>query len=321
MQIGFLGSGVWATALAQTFAQKHDVSMWVRTFENLQIFQKSLTNPKLPNSCFKKIFLTNDIDILFANSDLLILCVPSNVVLNFLQTQVFPKIKNHQILLSATKGMDVNILQTPSQICKDKNFTFAVLSGPSHAEELCNQKTTLVSLGCADLFVANNLCDQLQSNFLHLYPTNSTYTLEFGGTYKNILAIATGILYGFGKKENAIGAFLCAGIQEMLFVGTKLLCSPKEMSFLSGVGDALATCFSQHSRNRKLGELLSTGKTMHESLNLIGQVVEGIQSTQSIYALCKREKIPANICNHVYDILFTNENLQYKIDKLLHLEY
>ena len=182
------------------------------------------------------------------------------------------------------------------------------LYGPSHAEEVINnQPTTLVSAS-DDLDIAKKVQSIFSSDNLRVYTNQDIIGVELGGSLKNVIAIATGICDGIDFGDNTKAALLTRGMAEIIRLGEKMGANPSTFSGLSGFGDLIATCLSQHSRNRFIGQSIGEGKNLDEILNSMDMVAEGVNMSRSIDDLSKKYNIDMPISKAVYKILFDNKD-------------
>ena len=213
--------------------------------------------------------------------------------------------------MNTAKGLENGSLLRMSEVISSEMTSFnniVSLYGPSHAEEVINnQPTTLVSAS-DDLDIAKKVQSIFSSDNLRVYTNQDIIGVELGGSLKNVIAIATGICDGIGFGDNTKAALLTRGMAEIIRLGEKMGANPSTFSGLSGVGDLIATCLSQHSRNRFIGQSIGEGKNLDEILNSMDMVAEGVNMSRSIDDLSKKYNIDMPISKAVYKILFDNKD-------------
>lgn len=211
-------------------------------------------------------------------------------------------------LVSSAKGMERGSGERMSEILHDvfPANKLAVVSGPNHAEEIAAGLATCAVIGSADAALAEDLQKIFTLPHFRTYTSNDVAGIELGGAIKNVYAIAAGIAAGLGLGDNAIAALVTRALSEMMRLGVALGGQKETFVGLSGVGDLIATCFSEHSRNHRVGLLLGQGKTLDEAVSSIGMVAEGVPNTRSIFEAAHKKNISTPIIDGVYGILYAN---------------
>lgn len=181
-----------------------------------------------------------------------------------------------------------------------------VLSGPSHAEEVVLEHPTTVTAACEDNNSAERVQDIFMNQYFRVYTNTDVIGVEVGGALKNIIALAVGITDGLGLGDNAKAAIMTRGLAEIARLGVKMGATPLTFSGLTGVGDLIVTCTSQHSRNWRAGNMLGKGKSLDEVLDEMGMVVEGIRTTKAAHQMAKAYEVPMPITEALYGVLFEN---------------
>jgi glycerol-3-phosphate dehydrogenase (NAD(P)+) len=233
-------------------------------------------------------------------ADLVVVVVPSRFVRATLET-FKPHLKQNVLIASATKGLDEKTHQRISQIAHDVlGRNIAVLSGPSHAEEVARGVPTAVT-------VAGEQAEEIQALFMggtfRVYTSDDLIGVELGGTLKNIIAVAAGILDGMGLGDNSKAALMTRGLAEITRLGTALGANPETFSGLSGIGDLIVTCASRHSRNRSVGERLGKGESLKDIMGGMKQVAEGIWNAKAARDLARGLGIEMPITEEVCAIV------------------
>lgn len=310
MQISILGAGTWATAIANLLSDKYKVLIYARNINDVENINKHHINKKY----FSKIKLssniraTNDLKEIFSNQ----------YVVNAIPTQsvrsLFLKAKNYindnHIIINLSKGLELKTHLRISEIFKDLNInsTYAILSGPSHAEEVINNVPTAVVCACDDLSIAEKIQNIFMREYFRVYTSNDVVGVELGGAIKNVLAFSIGIATGLKYGDNTKAAIMTRGIHEMSKFALKQGANIKTINGLAGVGDLIVTATSMHSRNNRAGILVGEGYSVEESCNKIHMVVEGIPTTKAIYELGKDLDIELPITNELYKVLYEEKN-------------
>ena len=314
MKITVLGAGSWgATLAALLFENGHDVTLWEFDAKRAKDLQDRKIKPfnagtDLPS----ELVVTNSIKSL-KNSEAVLFVIPSQYM-----RSLCLHLKNNgislygKLIISATKGIENKTLLRMSEVI-DEIFkgvyrNIAVLSGPSHAEEVCRKIPTAVTSTALNLETAERCRMIFMNEYLRIYNQNDIIGVETGSALKNVFAIASGIVDGLKYGDNTKAAIISRGLKELSRVGVAL--GGKEQTFygLSGVGDLMVTCFSKHSRNRAIGQAIGEGKTLDEAEKSLGMVAEGIKNTISAYEIGKKLNIELPIINEVYAVLFEDKN-------------
>lgn len=320
-KIGVLGGGSWGTALAVLLANKEmDVDIWLRDREQIsQILlerenKKYLPNIKLPTN----INLMDDLEKAVYNKDVILLSIPTHGVRETLE-HIKPYINKDQIIVNVAKGIENNSLLRISEIASEilPNNKFAVLSGPSHAEEVALNIPTTVVAASNYKAIAEYVQDLFFTENFRVYTNPDIIGVELGGSLKNVIALAAGISDGLNYGDNTKAALMTRGIFEMAKLGEKMGANPITFSGLSGIGDLIVTCTSMHSRNRRAGILIGNGKSMEESIAEIGMVVEGIRTTKSTYELAQKHKIEMPITEELYKVLYKDADVREAVPHLM----
>ena len=314
-KIGMLGAGSWGTALAVLLSSKdYEITLWeffpdlvenlLRDREN----KSMLPGIKIPDN----IRITNNISEAVKNSDIIVSAVPSHVV-RTLAEKISSFDLRDKLVVSVSKGIENETLLRVSQIYSDviPEFTqdqFIVLSGPSHAEEVSRFIPTTVVAASSNLENAKRIQDLFMTETFRVYSHTDVVGVELGGSLKNIIAIAAGIGDGVGFGDNSKAALITRGLVEITRLGTAMGAEPLTFAGLSGIGDLVVTCMSQHSRNRFVGDEIGKGKTLKQVLSEMVMVAEGVKTTKSAFDLAKKFKVEMPITDEVYKKLFEEKN-------------
>lgn len=315
-----LGAGSWGTALAVLWARRgNEITLWGYNAERVARLHSSRENPdylpgvKLPPA----IAITSDLKDI-AGADLVVFVTPS-VSVRSVAEQARPFISRDAVLLSCTKGIEHGTGMRMTQILSElfPENTGAVLSGPNLAVEVSRDLPTATVLGCQQAECAEELQQHLGSSRFRIYSSDETVGIELGGALKNVFAIPAGVSDGFGLGDNSKAALVTRSLAELLRLGTAMGGSPRTFYGLSGAGDLIATCFSQHSRNRQVGELLGRGRTLEQITSSMRMVAEGVPTTKSAYECARRLDIETPIIDQVYAVLHEGKPPHQALQELL----
>ncbi|MBP1762167.1 MAG: Glycerol-3-phosphate dehydrogenase [Firmicutes bacterium] len=323
-KICVIGAGSWGTALAVHLANlDFKVWMWGRPEDGIELIKSERENRRfLPGIVIPdNIYPETDPRLALQDADVLVFSVPSQVLRSVLQN-LQPYIPADAFLVNTAKGLEISTGMRLSQVieevlgssCRDR---FAVLSGPSHAEEVSLRLPTAVTVAAYDQDTAFYIQDIFMDNYFRVYTNPDIAGVELGGALKNIIALATGITYGLGFGDNTAAALMTRGLAEMIRMGAAMGGDPRTFSGLSGIGDLVVTCGSQHSRNRRAGQLIGQGKKLEETLKTIGMVVEGVHTTRSVHQLAMEMNIDMPITKACYRILYDGEEPRAAVEKLM----
>jgi glycerol-3-phosphate dehydrogenase (NAD(P)+) len=226
------------------------------------------------------------------------------------------------VLTNCAKGIETDSLNRISEIAQQElpSARYAVLSGPSHAEEVSKEIPTAVVVGSADDLVGRFVQQSLNSVNFRIYRSRDVVGVELGGALKNVIAIAAGICDGAGFGDNTKAALQPRGLAEMSRLGKKMGAEPLTFSGLSGMGDLIVTCMSRHSRNRYVGEEIGKGKTLAQILEEMTMVAEGVKTCQAVVKLANREEVEMPISIQVNKILFEEKDPKQALHDLLSRE-
>ncbi|MDO6354391.1 NAD(P)H-dependent glycerol-3-phosphate dehydrogenase [Caloramator sp. CAR-1] len=321
MKIAVLGGGSWGTAIAVLLSKKsNDVYIWDRNASILEEIKYKRQNSKyLPD-----VIIPKNVDVRFnleetiKSSDIIVVAVPSHAVRE-LCLKIKEFVNENQIFVSLTKGIEDKTFKRMSEILGEffPNNKIAVLSGPSHAEEVSKDIPTAIVAASKDEDTALKVQDIFMTPNFRVYTNTDVVGVEIGGAVKNIIALAAGISDGLGFGDNTKAALMTRGIAEIARLGTALGANPMTFAGLSGIGDLIVTCTSMHSRNRRAGILIGKGKKVEEALSEIKMVVEGVNTTKSTYELSKKIGIEMPITEKLYNVLFNGKDAKEAVTELM----
>ena len=319
-KIGILGSGGWGTAVAIMLANNgHNVVLWSFSKEEKENLVKYRENkPYLPGvEIPDNVSFTNDISEC-ADTDVVVMATPSHGVRN--TAKLFSEYaKDNTIILNISKGIEDSTYKTLSVVLKEElpNCRIAVMSGPSHAEEVSRGFPTTNVVASEWEGVPEYIQDMFMNPSFRLYTNTDVLGVELGGSLKNVFALCCGILDGVGFGDNTKAALMTRGLLEMTRLGVKIGAKPSTFSGLSGMGDLIVTCTSMHSRNRRAGILIGQGMSAEEAQNEVKMVVEGIKSCKAAKELADKIEVEIPIINETYKVLFEGETVNEAVSNLM----
>ena len=321
VKIGILGGGSWGTALAILLANKdYEVEMWLRDLDQLKAMKKSGKNEKyLPQANLpKNLKLTNNLDNAVLNKDIILIATPTHGVRETLN-KAKEYIEDEQIIVNIAKGVENESLLRISQIVKEilPNNKYAVLSGPSHAEEVAQDMPTTVVVASADSTVAKYIQDVFMTVNFRVYINTDVVGVELAGALKNIIALGAGISDGLGYGDNTKAALMTRGMFEMARLGQEMGGQADTFSGLAGIGDLIVTCTSMLSRNRRAGILIGKGMKIDDVIKEIGMVVEGIKTTKSVFQLAKEHNVEMPIAEEIYGVIYNGQDVKESVKNLM----
>lgn len=318
--IAILGAGSWGTALASTWARHgNPVILWGHNPDRAGRLRLSRENSEyLPGlKLSDNVTVTSDIADC-ASARLLVFVTPS-VAIRAVAALLRPHLAPNAILLSCTKGIEHGSGLRMSEVLAETlpGHLVAVLSGPNLAVEVSRELPTATVLGCENVACAEQLRQHLGSARFRIYSSNEPIGIELGGALKNVFAIAAGVSDGFGLGDNSKAALVTRALAELLRLGTAMGGSAQTFYGLSGAGDLIATCFSRHSRNRRVGEELGRSRSLREITSSMQMVAEGIPTTKSAYECARRLQVETPIIDQVYAVLYQGKPPAQALQELL----
>lgn len=319
-----LGAGSWGTALAAHLANNDcQVILWGRPEDDIDLIklnrenQRFLPGIKLPAGVYPETDMRQALD----NIDLMIISVPSQALREVLQSAQ-DYIPAEARIVNTAKGLEIasglRMSQVVEEVLGSQSMSrFAVLSGPSHAEEVSRQIPTAVTVAAYNKDTAYYVQDAFMAANMRVYTNPDVAGVELGGALKNIIALATGIIYGLGYGDNTAAALLTRGLTEIIRMGIAMGGNAQTFSGLSGIGDLVVTCGSRHSRNRRAGELIGQGQRLEEALQRIGMVVEGAHAIRIVHQLATQMNVDMPITKACYQVLYEDQNPLAEVEKLM----
>jgi len=311
MKISVIGSGSWGTAIAIMLAENgHSVNLWSYSStecEDLKTYKEN--RPFLPG--FKipqRVEHTTDLSACAA-VDVIVCALPSFAI-RATMGQLAAFVKPAQVILNISKGLESDSLLTLSTVLGEElpNCEIAVMSGPSHAEEVAQKIPTTNVVAAKNQKTAMFIQDVFMNQYFRVYTHDDILGVELGGSLKNVIALCAGISDGLGFGDNTKAALMTRGIYEITRLGVAMGANAETFSGLSGIGDLIVTCTSMHSRNRRAGILIGQGKTPEEVRAQIKMVIEGINTCKAAKLLADKMNVEMPIINQAYSVLFENKS-------------
>ncbi len=323
MKITVIAAGSWGTALSMVLCENgHDVKVWARGIDQVNEINRTRKNEKyLPGIIIPEtIEFTTDKTVALKDAEVVLFSVPSqqfkSTLKDFYDNGLISK---QTILVNVSKGIDMDTLETVSQITERiiPGAPFVVLSGPSHAEEVAQKLPTALVSASKSREAAECIQDLFSNDYIRVYTNPDVVGVEISGALKNIIALGAGISDGLGYGDNAKAALITRGIREIAILGIAMGASAETFKGLAGVGDLIVTCTSMHSRNRRCGILLGEGHTLTESIEKVGMVVEGAYTVKAAYALKNRFELEMPITSELYKVLYEDKNAREAVNHLM----
>ena len=319
--IGVIGAGSWGTALAVLLHNNgHQVTIWSCIQEEVQLLnEKRMHTSKLPGVVLaEEIVITGDLEQALCEKDVLVMAVPSAFVRSTCK-QVAPFIQPGQIIVDVAKGVEETSLCTMTEVIRQEipAANAAILSGPSHAEEVGRGLPTTCVVGAETEDTAKYLQNIFMSPVFRVYISPDMLGMELGGSLKNVIALAAGMADGLGYGDNTKAALITRGIAEITRLGVKMGGRPETFGGLTGIGDLIVTCASMHSRNRRAGILIGQGYTADQAMKEVNMVVEGVYSAKAAMGLAQKYDVELPIIEQVNQILFENKNPREAVNNLM----
>ena len=318
-KIAIIGSGSWGVALATYLANVgNQVKIWSFSEEERDLINNEKKCKFLPDLIIPdNIYCSTSYEEVIKDTEFILHVTPSKFTRSTFKQ--YKQYVGEKPVIICSKGFEKETLKTLDEVIEEElpNVKVGVLSGPSHAEE--------VSIGVPTALVMaskyNEVLDMLQETFMsekmRIFTSNDVKGVELGGALKNIIAFCAGVAAGIGLGDNSFAALITRGLKEISRLGIKLGGELETFYGLSGLGDLIVTCLSEHSRNRKAGKLIGQGKTLEETKKEVGMVIESIDNIDVAYQLGKINNIEMPIVNAVYEVLYNKLDPQEAVKNLM----
>ena len=308
MNVAIIGSGSWGVALAIHLAKLgHNIKIWSFDEEEKRIINEERKCKFLKNAVITDNIkcYTNFEDVVI-DSDFILHVTPSKFTRNIFKQ--YKKYVEDKPVIICSKGFEKESLKTLDEVILDElpNAKVGVLSGPSHAEEVTIGIPTVLVVASKHQEVLNLIQNTFMSENMRIYISDDVKGVELGGALKNIIAFCSGVAAGIGLGDNTFAALITRGLGEIARLGIDLGGRKETFYGLSGLGDLIVICLSEHSRNRKAGMLIGQGKTLEEAQQEVGMVIESIDNIEVAYELCKIHNVYMPIVETVYKVIYEN---------------
>lgn len=315
MNVTVLGAGSWGTTLALVLVEKgHQVTLWTYKAAQAEKMRATRVNEAfLPGVPLPPLLqISTDVESSCVDRDMIVAAVPAQ----FLRS-VIEKIRHldltNTIICNVAKGIEGGTLMTMSEVLLDvleheRKENLAILSGPSHAEEVCRKIPTAVVASSFRHKTAKVVQDAFMTPYFRVYVNDDIRGVELGGAIKNVIAIAAGISDGAGFGDNTKAAIMTRGVYEITRLGVKMGAQPITFAGLSGIGDLIVTCMSRHSRNRYVGEQIGKGRKLEDVLKEMVMVAEGVATSKAIHELATKHHVDMPMAYEVYHVLFEGKD-------------
>lgn len=318
--VSIIGSGTWGMALSLLLYKKgHTVKVWSAIQDEVDMLREKREHKNLPGIVIPSdMEITGDLEACINGADLLVLSVPS-VFTRQTARKMKPYVADGQIIVNVAKGIEEETLMTLSEQIEEEvpQANVAVLSGPSHAEEVSRGMPTTCVVGARDRQTAEYIQNIFMCSVFRVYTSPDIEGIELGGSLKNVIALAAGVADGLGYGDNTKAALITRGMAEITRLALKMGAHVETMYGLSGIGDLIVTCASMHSRNRRAGILIGQGKTMEEAMDEVQMVVEGVYSAKAAAKLADRYDVEMPITKEINRVLFEGKKASDAVEDLM----
>ena len=320
-EIGIIGAGSWGIALSVLLHNNgHHVTIWSAIGDEIDMLNREHEHKdKLPGvKLSQDMVFTKDLKEAVSGKNLLVLAVPSPFTRST-SKQLKDVVADGQIIVNVAKGVEETTLMTLSEIIEEEvpQAEVAVLSGPSHAEEVGRGIPTTNIINAEKKTTAEYIQNIFMSEVFRVYISPDVLGIELGAALKNVVALAAGIADGLGYGDNTKAALITRGIAEIARLGTAMGGKAETFYGLSGIGDLIVTCASMHSRNRRAGILIGQGYTMDQAMAEVKMVVEGVYSAKAAMGLAKKYDVQLPIIEQVNQILFEDKPAKEAVGELM----
>ncbi|MBP5198072.1 MAG: NAD(P)H-dependent glycerol-3-phosphate dehydrogenase [Lachnospiraceae bacterium] len=319
-KVTILGGGSWGIALAVLLEKNGcDVTIWSALPKEIEMLKENHEHPMLPGVMLsEKMVFTTDDEEAVTDKDMIVMAVQSSYTRSTAK-RLSPLIREGQVIVDVAKGIEEGSLMTLSQQIKQEipQADVAVLSGPSHAEEVAREIPTTIVAGATSRKTAEFVQNLFMNEVFRVYTSPDILGMELGGSLKNVVALAAGIADGLGYGDNSKAALITRGIAEISRLGIAMGGKAETFYGLTGIGDLIVTCASMHSRNRRAGILIGQGKTYEEAMAEVKMVVEGVYSAKAAVELAHKYNIEMPIIEQVNKVLFEGKDAALAVKELM----
>lgn len=318
-KIAIIGSGSWGVALATHLAkQGNEIKIWSFDEEEKRLINEERKCKFLPGLIVdQNITCSSQFEEVIKETEFILHVTPSKFTRETFQ-QYKQYVGNKPVII-CSKGFEKESLKTLDEVILEELPTakVGVLSGPSHAEEVSDSIPTVLVVASKHEEVLKKIQDTFMCEEMRIYTSKDVKGVELGGALKNIIAFCAGVAAGIGLGDNTFAALITRGLNELARLGVALGGEQETFYGLSGLGDLIVTCLSEHSRNRRAGKLMGQGKTLEEAKKEVGMVIESIDNIDVAYELCKRHQIEMPMVETAYQMIYKNLKPQEAVKKLM----
>lgn len=320
--IAIIGSGSWGVALAIHLANLgNNVKIWSFLEEEKNLINNERKCKFLPNATIpENVSCSTSYEEVIDDSDFILHVTPSKFTRSTFKE--YKKYIKNQPVIICSKGFEKESLKTLDEVLLEEmpEVQLGVLSGPSHAEEVCISIPTVLVIASKHNEILDDIQNTFMSSNMRIYTSHDVKGVELGGALKNIIAFCAGVAAGIGLGDNSFAALVTRGLTEITRLGIKLGGEKDTFYGLSGLGDLIVTCLSDHSRNRTAGKLIGQGKTLEEAKKQVGMVIESIDNIEVAHELSKKYNVEMPIVDTVYKVIYNNLNPKLAVDNLMNRE-
>ena len=321
MKVTVLGCGAWGTAVALVlFDNGYDVTMWSKFEDEVSSIRESRINRLLPDvSIPDEIIITADLDSAVSGASVIIIVVPS-FALRETATAIANQINEGTVVVCMSKGIEKDTCGLFSDILEDilpDETMIAVVSGPTHAEEVSKRVPSACVVAAEDMSVAMRVQNLLMNKYLRVYTSTDLIGVELGAALKNVIALGAGIGTGLGLGDNGLAMLMTRGLAEIAELCMKMGGSKETLAGLAGLGDLIVTCMSEHSRNRRAGRLIGQGMSAEQAMESVGAVVEGYYAAKAAKELAELMDVDMPICLETYRVLYEGKAPEQALEDLM----
>ena len=317
--IAIIGSGSWGIALATHLSRNgNKIKVWSFDEEEKKLINNEKKCKFLPNLVLPdNIFCSNDFEEVIKDAEFILHVTPSKFT-----RDTFKQYKQYvgtKPVIICSKGFEKDTLKTLDEVMKEElpGVKIGVLSGPSHAEEVSIAVPTVLVIASEHKEILELIQNIFMCTEMRIYTSDDVKGVELGGALKNIIAFCAGVAAGIGLGDNTFAALITRGLGELTRLGVELGGRKDTFYGLSGLGDLIVTCLSEHSRNRKAGKLIGQGKTLEETKKEVGMVIESIDNIEVAYELCKIHNVDMPIVESVYQVIYGKLDPKTAVNNLM----
>lgn len=319
-RVSILGGGSWGIALAVLLHKNgHEITVWSALEPEIEMLKEKHEHKMLPGVRLPEdtVFTTDDREAV-EGQDLLVMAVASSFTRSTAH-RLSALVAPGQKILNVAKGIEEHTLMTLSEIIEQEipQADVAVMSGPSHAEEVGRGIPTTIVVGAKSKETAEYIQNLFMNEAFRVYISPDILGMELGGALKNVVALAAGIADGLGYGDNTKAALITRGLAEIARLGMAMGGKFETFCGLTGIGDLIVTCASMHSRNRRAGILIGQGKTCDEAMAEVQMVVEGVYSAKAAMELAEKYQVQLPIIEQVNKVLFENKSAAQAMKELM----